>query len=224
MPLVAAVGMALVVAFLIWFALGTQRNISRGNELLRWLQGGLPRLGHRTSLRWFGSSAAQLEIVDAKAPFATVQVNVVLEPRDIGWLWAWARRQGRRDFLILRATLPEPPRVEIEAGGRRGWTGSERLERLDPAAWQRTRWEDGNGVVEVAHSLRTSEDDVEAIHEVWSQLAESGAGVWRLSVRRKLSSHLEVHVEAPSVDDAEGADSDQLVLAFHELGRLATRP
>jgi hypothetical protein len=220
--MVAAVGMALVVAFLLWFAVGTQRNISRGNELLRWLQGGLPHLGHRTSLRWFGSSAVQLDIVDAKAPFESVQVNVVLEPRDIGWLWAWARRQGRRDFLILRGTLPEPPQVEIEAGGR-GWTGSDRLERLDPTDWQRTRWDDGDGVVEVAHTHRTSDDDVEAVRQVWSQLAESGGGVWRLSVRRKLSSHLEVHVEAPRAEAAADADSDRLVRAFHELGRLAAR-
>jgi hypothetical protein len=210
--------MALVVAFLLWFAVGTQRNITRGNELLRWLQAGLPRVGHRTSLRWFGSSAVQLDIVDAKAPFDTVQVNVVLEPRDIGWLWAWTRRQGRRDFLILRATLPEPPRVEIEAGGRRGWTGSERLERLDPEAWARTRWEDGAGPVEVAHSRDASDADVEAIKQVWSQLAAAAGGAWRLSVRRNRSPHLEVHVEAPRDD---GADSDHLVLAFHDLARVA---
>jgi hypothetical protein len=220
MSIVAAVGMALVIAFLLWFAVGTQRNISRGNELLRWLQGGLPQVGSRTTLRWFGSSAVQLDMADAKAPFASVQVNVVLEPRDIGWLWAWARRQGRRDFVILRGTLPDPPRFEVEAGGRRrGWTGGDRIERLDPSAWDRTRWDDPTGTVEVAHSARADGSDLEALRSVWGQLVTSAGGVWRLSVRN-LAPHLEVHVEPPT-ESATG--SECLILAFRELGRLATR-
>jgi len=40
-----------VVVVLLWFALGTGRNIRKGNELLRWLQGGLPLLGRRTTMR-----------------------------------------------------------------------------------------------------------------------------------------------------------------------------
>jgi hypothetical protein len=221
MPLVAAVGMALVVAFLLWFALGTQRNISRGNDLLRWLQDGLPRVGSHTRLRWFGSSAVQLDIVDPKAPFETVQVNVVLEPRDLGWLWAWARRKGRRDFFILRGTLRTPPRVDIEAGGRRGWTGSDRLVRLDPSAWEHTRWDDDVGTVELAHSARVEPDDVEAIRKVWGQLAMGAGDVWRLSVRN-LPPHVEVHVEAPT-DGTGGEGSECLILAFRELAHVATR-
>jgi hypothetical protein len=221
MSVLAAVGMVLVIAFLLWFAVGTQRNISRGNELLRWLQGGLPQVGQRTTLRWFGSSAVQLEIDDAKAPFQSVQVNVVLEPRDIGWLWAWARRQGRRDFVILRGTLPHAPRLEVEAGGhRRGWTGGDRLDRLDPSAWERTRWDDAAGMVEVAHSARVGRSDLEAIRAVWGQLVSSAGGVWRLSVRN-LPPHLEVHVEPPPTESEVG--SECLLLAFRELGSLATR-
>lgn len=219
MPVVAAFGTVLVVAFLLWFAVGTQRNISRGNELLVWLQGGLPLVGTRTTLRWFGSSAVQLDIVESKPPFSKVQVNVVLEPRDLGWLWAWARHRGRRDFLILRATLPDPPRFDIEAGGRRGWTGNERLERLDPHHWQQARWEDGSGPVEVAHSAGVDPDDVAATRRVWEQLVESTGGVWRMSVRN-LAPHLEVHVEPP---DREAVRADALIGAFRELGRLAAR-
>ena len=39
---------------MLWFALGTQRNISKGNELLRWLQTGLPMLGRKATMRWLG--------------------------------------------------------------------------------------------------------------------------------------------------------------------------
>jgi hypothetical protein len=219
MPVVAALGTLLVIVFLLWFAMGTQRNISRGNELLIWLQGGLPLVGSSTTLRWYGSSAVQLDIVEAKPPFASVQVNVVLEPRDIGWFWAWARRRGRRDFLILRASLPEPPRFDIEAGGRRGWTGNERLERLDPHHWEQARWEDTFGPVEVAHSASVDGDDVAATREVWDRLAAATGGVWRLSVRN-LQPHLEVHVEPP---DRDAVQADALIEAFHDLGQLACR-
>jgi hypothetical protein len=219
MPMVAALGTLLVVGFLLWFAVGTQRNISRGNELLVWLQHGLPLVGARTTMRWFGSSAVQLDIVEAREPFIKVQVNVVLEPRDVGWLWAWGRQRGRRDFLILRGTLPDPPRFDIEAGGRRGWTGNERLERLDPHAWEQDRWEDGIGSVEVAHSSGVSPGDVAATRRVWERLARETGGVWRLSVRN-LPPHLEVHVEPPDRDEVAARS---LISAFQDLGRLVAR-
>lgn len=219
MPVVTAVGTVVVIAFLLWFAFGTQRNISRGNELLTWLQGGLSLLGRRTTLHWMGSSAVQLEIRDAKPPFAKVQVHVVLEPRDIGWLWAWFRRRGRRDFLILRGTLPAPPRFEVEAGGQRGWTASDKLDRLDPATWERTSWPDAAGDVHVAHSGHADDADLERLHKLWNELAGASSSVWRLSVRN-LAPHVEVHVEPPA---DEAADPEALTSAFRDLGRLASR-
>lgn len=225
MEIVAAVGTVLLIAFLLWFVFGTQHNISRGNEVLRWLQGGLPLVGRRTTLRWLGSSAVQLDIAEAEPPYTSAQVNVILEPRDLGWLWAWARRKGRRDFLILRGTLAGPPRFEIEAGGRRGWTGTDRLDRLDPGAWARARWEDGTGAVDVAHSDRAEDDDIEAVRKAWHQLAGAGGTVWRVSVRN-LAPHVEVHLEPPelrTVGQADDADAAALIGAFSSLGRLVTR-
>src|SRR5919198_4169854 len=91
----AALLIALLVV-LLWFALGTRNNIRKGNDLLRWLQTGLPLLGRRTTLRWLGSSVAELQIANADAPFRDATVMVVLEPRDVGLLWAFARARGRR--------------------------------------------------------------------------------------------------------------------------------
>ncbi|MGH2667639.1 MAG: hypothetical protein ACRDH5_00695, partial [bacterium] len=55
-----ALAVVLLLVVMLWFTWGTQHNISRGNQLLRWLQDGLPLLGRRTTLRWLGSSAAEL--------------------------------------------------------------------------------------------------------------------------------------------------------------------
>jgi hypothetical protein len=222
MPVVAAVGTVILTAFLLWFAIGTQRNITRGNNLLQWLQRGLPLLGKRTTLRWLGSSAVQLELTDVREPYIAAQVNLVLEPRDIGWWWAWARRRGRRDFLIFRGTLSGPPRFEMEVGGQRGWTGSDRLDRLDPGAWEQEEWDDDEvGSVEVAHSGRADGDDVDAVRELWHQLGAAGRRMWRLSIRNQ-APQVEVHVE-PSSGTATAEDAQTLIEAFRDLGRLASR-
>src|SRR5436190_18561166 len=55
-----SIGIGLVLLVMLWFALGTQRNIRKGNAVLAWLQGGLPILGRRTTVRWLGSSAVEL--------------------------------------------------------------------------------------------------------------------------------------------------------------------
>src|SRR5918996_2105805 len=168
----------LLIAVMLVFALGTRRNIRRGNALLTWLQDGLPLLGRKTTFRWLGSTAVVLRIPEAKDPFREAEVVVVLEPRDLALLWAWWRRRGRRDFVILRGWLRHPPRFELEAGDERGWTGGDRLKKLDEEAWGRERW----GDVRVAHSRDT---DLEVARSLWESMAEASGGMWRLSVRRE---------------------------------------
>jgi hypothetical protein len=198
----------LLVVVMLWFALGTQRNIKRGNDLLTWLQVGLPQLGKRTTLRWLGSSAVELKIVDPKAPFRDAEVVVVLEPRDIGLLWAWARAHHRRDFVILRATLRRPPNYEVEAGNPGGWTGGDRLRKLDHVTWEHDAWVERN--VGLAH---TPGFETTGVRKVWDDLEEVSGGVWRLSVRRD-QPHLEVHVRPP---DTRAVGADGLFATFRNL-------
>jgi hypothetical protein len=205
----------LLLVVLLGFAFGTHRNVRRGNDLLRWLQGGLPLIGERTALKWLGSSAVQLDITEPRSPFAQAQIVVVLEPRDVGWLWAWARSRGRRDFLILRGRLQSAPRFEIEAGDRRGWTGRDRLDNLDASAWTHIDW--GYEAVQVAHG---PDADTEAVRSIWDDLTSTSGGVWRLSVRRD-APHLEVHVMPPGGDES----ADPLFRAFKELAQtVVSRP
>ena len=215
-PYVVAAGTLVLLGFLLWFALGTQRNIRRGNDLLAWLQAGLPLLGPRTTLRWLGSSAVQLDISDPKEPFRQAGVTIVLEPRDLSWLWAFARARGRRDFLILRGSLRRTPGFELEAGGG-GWTGQDRLARIDWAAWQRTEWAGGDVVV--AH---TPGAGAEAAEAAWTGFAAASAAVWRLSIRKE-EPHLEVHVVPPAEMGATPEGAVSLVRTLSELGSaLAT--
>jgi len=203
----------LIVVVMLWFALGTQRNIKKGNDLLKWLQQGLPQLGRKTTLRWLGSSAVQLDIVETRAPFREAQVVVVLEPRDIGLLWAWARARHRRDFMILRGTLRHAPAYEVEAGNPGGWTGGDRLRKLDHVTWEHDAWVERN--VGVAHTPGFGTDGV---RKAWEALEEASGGVWRLSVRRE-QPHLEVHVRPP---DTRTVTAVALFGTFRDLASAVT--
>ena len=202
-----------VIVVLLWFALGTSRNIRRGNQLLRWLQGGLPLLGRRTTLRWLGSSAVRLELLDPRPPFREAEVVVVLEPRDVAPLWAWARARGRRDFLIVRARLERSPRLELEAADLRGWTGRDALAKVDPEAWRLVEWGDPS----VRAALGPGADPA-ATRRLWDRLAGASGGVWRLSIRRA-PPHLEIHLLPP---DTAAATAERLIGAVTEVARAAT--
>ena len=126
---------AAAVIVLGWFALGTHLNVRRGNRLLHWLQGGMPRLGERTTLRWLGSSGLELKVQHASAPLKTAEVFILLEPRDLPVLWWLFRARGRRDLLTVRGDLRTPPAYELEVLRRGAWS-TRGLERT----LQRERW------------------------------------------------------------------------------------
>jgi hypothetical protein len=213
-----AAAIVLLLVVMLWFTWGTQRNISRGNALLRWLRSSLPMLGPRATLKWLGSSAVELGIVEPKAPLAEATVLVVLEPRDVPWFWAWSRGRGRRDFIILRARLIGAPGFELEAGDVEGWTGSDRIGAMDAQAWATADW--GSPTLRVLH---VPAFDPGPVRPLFDRLAAASRGVWRLSVRRE-PPHLEVHVVAPDTAGADERGADALLSAFVDLARLAAKP
>jgi hypothetical protein len=203
-----AIGLILVV--MLWFALGTQRNIRKGNELLRWLQTGLPMLGRRTTLRWLGSSAVELGIAEAEAPFRDATVVVVLEPRDVSLLWAYARSRGRRDFLIVRANLRRAPRFSMDVGDPRGWTG--RPEMAEEGV-RTISWADG------CIALAGAGADEAAVRATWNQLGQASEGVWRLTVQ-PVVPHLEIHLRPPAIGEVA---SDRVLAPIRDLAATLAR-
>ena len=202
---------------LLWFTFGTQRNISRGNRLLRWLSEGLPELGPRTTLRWLGSSVAELKLVQPRHPYREALVMVVLEPRDLGALWAFSRSRGRRDFIVLRLSLLRAPRIRADLVDPQAWTASDR--RVDDAEPdQQQQWTDAAGrEIEVRHDGHA---DVGALQAHWDRLARDSGGAWRLSVRTTVP-HLEIHVLPP---DVERDDARRLLREVTALARKVAAP
>jgi hypothetical protein len=214
---IASLAVALLAAFMLQFALGTHRNVRRGNDVLRWLQGGLPLLGRRTTLRWLGSSAVELGIVETNDPIRDATVLVVLEPRDVSWLWAFSRARGRRDFILVRCSLRRAPRIAVEVAARAAWTGgagfTPRAEGEED--WRARDWSDAATVV------RLGSDAGEAdARRWWQELDRASGGAWRLSIRRTVP-HLEVHVLPPPAFDS--ARSERLLRTVRDIAVEVSR-
>jgi hypothetical protein len=174
------------VAVVAWFAAGTIWNVRLGGEVMRWMQGGLPTLGERTTVRWLGSSAVELVIDQGKAQFAKVTVVIFLEPRDLPW-WPISRSRGRRDALILRGTLRRAPGFELEIVDPTSWSGRDALPRI-PREWQIR-----DGKLWIHYGSAAALERAEAL----LVLAEhAGMKVVRLSVRRT-EPNFQLHVLLP---------------------------
>lgn len=188
--LVAIVAIAIVA----WFAAGTIWNVRTGRELMRWMQGGLPVLGQRTTVRWLGSSAVEMVIREGKGPFASATLVIFLEARDTPWMWALGRSRGRRDTLIIRGVLRRTPIVEFEALDPVSWSARDALPRV-PASWLIRQIEipgGGGGVgvhYETANGLTLADT-------LLAQAQRAGIPVRRLSLRRT-QPNFQLHLPLP---------------------------
>ena len=184
------VGIA-AVAVVAWFAAGTIWNVHLGRELMRWMQGGLPILGSRTTVRWLGSTAVEMVIRDASAPFAGVTLVIFLEPRDLPWMWALGRSRGRRDTLIIRGVLRRAPTLELEALDPLSWSGRDALPRV-PREWL-VREAAGPGGVVVHYASAAALGHADAL---LAQAERAALAVRRLSMRRT-EPNFQLHIPLP---------------------------
>lgn len=191
-----------VLALLVlgWFAGGTIWNVRKGRELLRWMQGGLPLLGERTTLRWLGSTAVELGIQQARAPFTEVTLVVFLEPRDLPWMWALGRAGGRRDTLIVRGALRRAPSLELDALDPASWSGKDARRSLGGDGWS-VREPARPGELQTWHR---SEAALRRADELVEQAGRAGLQVRRLAVRRA-GAQLQLHLGLPAADAPAGA-------------------
>lgn len=199
---------AAAIAVVAWFAAGTIWNVRTGRMLMRWMQDGLPVLGSRTTVRWLGSTAVEMAIREASAPFADATVVIFLEPRDLPWMWAMSRSRGRRDLLIIRGVLRRAPAVELEALDPASWSGRDALRRV-PQQWQ-VRATPGGLVVHYPGAKALPQADA-----LLALAQHAGLSVRRLSVR-STEPNFQLHVALP--------DTRQPARAFFQAVRaLAER-
>jgi hypothetical protein len=194
-----------------WFAAGSICNVRKGHAALRWMKGGLPQLGERTTLRWLGTTAVELTIAKPKRPFERVSLVVFLEPRDVPWLWLPSRRRGRRDTLILRAQLASTPKTEVVLLDRVSWSGRGELRRIRDQRWS-VREPSGTDRLT---AFAKFEGSLNLADDIMASAAHAGVRTRLLAVRPTVP-HLEMHVDLP---DAEASAPD----FFASVGAIGER-
>ncbi|HEX9116562.1 MAG TPA: hypothetical protein VGA61_10875 [Anaerolineae bacterium] len=213
------------VVILGWFAVGIIYNLRRGESLLRWMQGGLPLIGERTTFRWLGSSVAELVIERAKSPFRRLETLVILAPRDVPFMWLWALAIGRRDTLILRSNLQSAPKIVLELVDPAAWTGRQALQEVVRDGWESSpalttipvlaaRGEAIKGLRLMAPQGRLS-PALAALPSCLSIIDQFSPRFTRLSVRRDPPS-LEVHLPFPN---PRKIDAGEFFESFKTLGK-----
>ncbi len=191
---------AAIIIVLGWFALGLTWNLRRGNAMLRWMQNGLPQLGEHTTMRWLGSSAVELVIAQARSPFRQATLLIVLEPRDIPWLWLLTWFQGRRDVLIIRAQLQTAPQYEFDLIAPHAWNETKQAGKPEAQHWADEPLDELN-----FRAPATTRSLSRAMAPAALQAARQiHPNVWRLSARRD-DPQLELHVPLPKLRTTDAA-------------------
>jgi len=207
--IVTGVATAIVLGIFIWFFVGMQLNLARGNAALRWMKDGIKLLSEKTSMRWLGSSVVQLGMSEPRSPFKHIDILVMLEPRDVVPLWLASRRGGRRDTLILRGDLRRAARDQFDVVDASSWSGKDCLKHHTPAGWEQET-QDG-----LLHAY-VHEGAAQIVQEALPLAQKMGGRLLRLSVRQTVP-HLEIHLLAPWKGDVAGKDS---LAVFRQIGEM----
>ena len=188
---------AAVIVVMGWFAIGVVYNLRRGDALLKWMQGGLPGIGQKTTFRWLGTSVAELVIAHAKKPFRRLETLLVLKPRDVFWMTILASVQGRRDIVIFRGQLTTPPLTDLELVDPASWSGRTVLQQLSERKWDSKPYQ-GLQLLAPAGLLDLATQTVDRLAAPMQELSQQ---YLRLSLRRdapNAAPHFEVHVPFPA--------------------------
>jgi hypothetical protein len=197
------------------FALGTGWNVRKGNDALKWLREGLPIVGERTTLRWLGSSVVELKMAKAKSPYRDVETLVVFEPRDVIFLWAWSRMQGRRDLLIFRGHLIDAPKYEVEIFDPQGWTTHHTERDVLKKKWTRADLTDSPSLL-AYYSGSAGADVAKTLTDIATR---AGGKLVRLSVHRDMPN-IEAHWLLPDPGAYKARD---LYTGLQHIGQQVTR-
>ncbi len=107
-----ALGLGLVLVG--WYVAGNELMRRRAHRLALWSKRVIDPLGGTQTIRWLGGQAFRLEVDGPRAPFRSVMLTGLVESWDVPMVWAWNRWHGRRDMVLLQATLRAQPLWGLE--------------------------------------------------------------------------------------------------------------
>ena len=110
LPIALSLGVILVA----WYWAGNELMRRRAHRLALWSKRVIDPLGGTQTIRWLGGQAFRLEVEGARAPFRSLAVTGLVESWDVPVVWAWNRLHGRRDMVLLQASLRQQPLWGLE--------------------------------------------------------------------------------------------------------------
>jgi hypothetical protein len=110
LPVALGLGILLVG----WYWAGNELMRRRAHRLALWSKRVIDPLGGTQTIRWLGGQAFRLEVSGPLAPFSSVSLTGLVESWDVPMVWAWNRLHGRRDMVLVQATLRQQPLFGFE--------------------------------------------------------------------------------------------------------------
>jgi hypothetical protein len=126
-----------LAAFLLgWYVVGGLLNRRRYILLARQVRDSIQAFGGTASIRQIGRNAFRIEVEKLSAPFEKLSLSALLEPRETFFLWLVGRLGGRRDWLLVRATLRGSVGSQFEVYRPRMRGSSDIVRDLRSRGWQ----------------------------------------------------------------------------------------
>lgn len=175
--------------FLVWYIALNIFNRRRGIATYQWLRRGLIDVGEITDAQWLGSSSTggRFVIARAKKPFRRLEAMYLLETREILPYWVISHLRGRRDEIIIKASLRTAPKIvlEISRTDNRHITGI--------SSQEQGQAEEGIRLVDGFTISKHGPGDYPGEKYLTEFLTEFGKSVQRISLQRE-TPHLEVRL------------------------------
>ena len=110
LPVVLGVGAVLIT----WYFAGNELMRRRAHGLAIWSKRAIDPFGGTQSIRWLGNQAFRIEVEGSRPPFRALTMTGLTEAWDVPFTWALNRLNGRRDMIVVQATLRLQPLWGLE--------------------------------------------------------------------------------------------------------------
>ncbi len=207
---------ALAVTILVFYFGGSLLNRAIGERWARYCwrlltswsaQGG--------SIRWYGINGFQIDLPHLSAPFRSARLTVILQPRNLAWLWLRNRLFGYDELLVFRAALERLPLHDLEIVHCRSQFRRDAEHAARAAGWTLTPGWQG------PFSLATNTPDGRLFaSDLLRRLGTEARRLRRLALRRQLRE-LEVHL---ALLDGGALPPETLARLLRRLGEAAQSP
>src|SRR5919108_2456972 len=128
---------ALGVFILTGYVIGSLLNRYIGQRWARYCWRVLSAWSARgSSIRWYGINGFQIDLPQPPAPFRSARMTVILQPRNLLWLWLLHRLRGYGELLVFRADLQRVPAWDLDIVHSRSRFRRDAQHEAQTAGWQ----------------------------------------------------------------------------------------